>query len=68
MLDKSKFLARDVCEAWFVKNDLIELHRKKATIAFGLSKMTVADENEVGPEEYEHIRLVEFMDMIGRAA
>jgi hypothetical protein len=51
-----------------VENELIECSRKKVGIAFGLSKMVVADENDHGPEEYEHIRLVEFMEMIGRVA
>lgn len=66
--DKSKFLGRARLEKWFIDNDIIDCSRKKVGIAFGLSKMTCPDENEAGPEEYEHIRLVEFMDMIGRVA
>ena len=52
----------------FTKNPEISLHEKKATAAFGLSKMTVADENGAGMEEYEMIRFTEFVEMIGRAA
>ena len=35
-------------------------------MAFYLSKMTVADENKDGPLEFTHLRLVEFLEFIGR--
>jgi hypothetical protein len=52
----------------FTKNPEINLHIKWATAAFGLSKMTVPDENGAGMEEYEMIRFTEFIEMIGRAS
>lgn len=33
-----------------------------------MSKMTVPNENENGPTEYNYIRFVEFLEMIARAA
>ena len=39
---------------------------KNTRIAFGLSKMSIEDVNQI--EEYEQIKFVEFLEMIGRVA
>ena len=39
---------------------------KMANQAFILSKMTIPDENNVGPDEYDCLRFVEFLEYIGR--
>ena len=57
------------------KNDAVELFVdfcdipvKKTRIAFGMSKMTVTAENDVGDTEYGQLKYPEFIEMIGRVA
>ena len=50
----------------FTTNPEFEFMEKQVVPAFGLSKMTVADENGAGIEEYETVRFPEFLEMIAR--
>ncbi len=63
-----KLMTKEQVTNLFVDNPEIGLHRRWADAAFGLSKMTVPNENDDGPDEYDQIRFVEFLEMIGRAA
>jgi len=52
----------------FVKGDL-EMSPRDVTYCYGMSKMTIAEENQDGAEvSYKHIKFVEFLELIGRAA
>lgn len=44
----------------------IGVNSKMANQAFILSKMSIPDENNVGPDEYDCLRFVEFLEYIGR--
>jgi len=52
----------------FVKLTPVSLTYAQATQCYGMSKMTVINENENVKSKYQKMYFVEFLEMIGRAA
>ena len=66
---RSKFLSyHNLVEHIFEASRDLGVARTAIQSAFILSKMTVEQENEDGPRDYNQIKFVEFLEFIGRLA
>jgi len=51
----------------FMKKSDLQMHTRQIVFCFGMSKMTVTNENDAA-DVYKFIKYVEFLEMIGRVA
>ena len=66
---RTKFLTHhNLIENMFTRSVNLGVSIKQLQQAFMLCKMTVENENEDGPRDYNIIKFVEFLEFIGRVA